>query len=924
MCFGPVLLLGLTMMCILLSAFATASAPHPRSRVKNNHGWEFRLKPGDDLGVNQARWEWAIAEGVSMSLQELPATLNDLAWTSTTGAEDVFQGRAGMAWFRCELPPYEAFEDLHLRFGGVDDNVVVFVNGQRMVYHLGWSLAFSIPVAGAWSSDKPNQVVLLVQNTGGAGGVHGATWLERLGQVETPDFANPSAKTDGWRPVRIPHDYVVEGAFDPRASASHGFLPNPPAQYRQRFRLDSTFEGKRVRMVFDGVFRDAKVWLNGKKVAHHPSGYIGFSIDLTGLPTGVEHLIALEVDPRQHTGWWYEGGGIYRNVWIKAKQPISLAPDGVFVRTELEQPDRALVRVQADLQNQTPSTVRAQIVHQVLTHLGDVVASHESILEVGPSSVARLDTTVAVDAPALWSLEHPNLYTLVTQVSVQGELVDEVQTKFGIRTIRWCPEEGFFLNGHPVKLKGTNNHQDHAGVGVALPVSLMEWRIRQLKALGSNAYRSAHHPPAPELLEICDRLGMLVINENRHLGDATTAKTPLDATADDLGELRAMILRDRNHPCIIAWSMCNEENIQNTPQGAALFAKMKSVTQELDPTRPVMAAMNFGWFEGLGPLVEVMGINYNTTVYEEFRGRMPHIPLVVSESASAVSTRSVYANDTERGYVSAYDVNHPQWGNTAQEAWQSVADRPWIAGAFVWTGFDYKSEPTPYSWPCINSHFGILDICGIPKDTAWYYKAWWKGDPLVHILPHWNWQGREGEPIEVWVHGNTDEVELFLSGRSLGKQAMPRLGHLRWTVPYEPGRLEAVGTTGGQPVSQDLVETSGPAVRLALRTERNSLKADDDDCAVVFVWAEDAHGRPVPTASHMVEFELEGPGEIIGVGNGDPSSHEPDKSNRRSLFQGKAMVIVQARTKAGSLKLTARCRGLSSASLTLPVSMPRR
>jgi beta-galactosidase len=437
--------------------------------------------------------------------------------------------------------------------------------------------------------------------------------------------------------------------------------------------------------------------------------------------------------------------------------------------------------------------------------------------------------------------------------------------------------------------------------------------------MGSNAYRCSHNPVASELLDACDKLGMLVMDENRHLGDTYSGKTPRGTPATQLTDLSAMVRRDRNHPSIIMWSICNEEGLQGTPDGGRIARAMKARVDELDGTRPVTAAMNGGHGDpgGFTGILDMEGYNYNPGGYTWFHEHFPQIPLFGSETGSTVSTRGIYENDPKRGYVSAYDVNFPGWAQTAEAAWQPIADRPYVAGGFVWTGFDYKGEPTPYGWPCINSHFGILDECGFPKDNFWYYLSVWGDKPMVHILPHWNWAGKEGQPISVWCYSNCDRVELFLNGESLGSKDMPRNGHLEWSVPYAPGKLEAKAYRGDTLEASDVVETTGEPAALRLKTDRSVIAADGEDVTMVEVAVVDAQGRVVPTADNMISFKVSGAGAVAGVGNGDPSSHESDVLPFRKAFSGLCMVIVKAKENPGNIRLLATSIDLKSAALTL-------
>ncbi len=460
-------------------------------------------------------------------------------------------------------------------------------------------------------------------------------------------------------------------------------------------------------------------------------------------------------------------------------------------------------------------------------------------------------------------------------------------------------------------VKGTCNHQDHAGVGSALPDRVQYYRIQRLKDMGCNAYRTSHNPPTPELLDACDQLGMLVMDETRLFS----------SSSEGLSQLERLVRRDRNHPCVILWSVGNEEPVQATERGQRIAATMKHLIRELDTTRPVTEAMNGGWGKGVSNVVDVQGFNYekngNT---DQFHKDFPAKPCIGSEEASTFCTRGIYENDKERGYISAYDVNRPSYGCGAEEWWTYYSARPWIAGAFVWTGFDYRGEPSPYSWPCISSHFGIMDTCGFPKDNFFYYQAWWTEKPIVHVLPHWNWRGKEGTPIEVWVHSNCEEIELQLNGTSLGRKSMPRNSHLEWQVPYAPGTLVARGFNGGKAVAEERVETTGEPAGVKLTPDRSTINADGEDVSVVTVSVRDAQGRLVPVAENQVTFTVEGPGKIIGVGNGNPSSHEPDKGSQRRVFNGLAQVIVQSQKQGGEIVLAARADGLQTATVTIHVA----
>jgi beta-galactosidase len=718
-----------------------------------------------------------------------------------------------------------------------------------------------------------------------------------------------------WRAIDLPHDWAVELPFvEDRQMNEHGAKPlgrtypeTSIGWYRRAFEIPASAAGRRFSLEFDGVFRDAIVSLNGHFIGRNLSGYAPFRFDITDFLTyGGKNALALRVDATEYEGWFYEGAGIYRHVWLVETGPLHVAQWGTFVTSEVRA-GTAAVAIRTEVENDGDREAACQVVSTVLDPAGKTVATARSLpVAIGPAAKREIRQQVTVANPALWSIEEPRLYRVLTTIVSGGAQVDRYETPFGIRTIRFDAGKGFFLNGKPVKVKGTCNHQDHAGVGSALPDRLQYFRIEKLKEMGSNAYRTSHNPPTPELLDACDRLGMLVMDETR----------TMSATPEALGELEKLIRRDRNHPSVIWWSIGNEEPEQGTERGARIATTMKRLVRRLDPTRPVTEAMNNSWGKGLSAVVDIQGFNYNNKLIDEFHQKFPKQPTIGTETASTVCTRGIYENDKDKGYVSAYDRNFPRWACTAEEWWKLYDERPFLQGGFAWTGFDYRGEPTPYAWPCISSHFGIMDVCGFPKDNFYYYQAWWSGRPVLHLFPHWNWAGKEGQEIEVWCHTNLERVELFLNGRSLGTRDVAKNSHAAWMVKYEPGRLEVHGTKDGKPLVAAR-ETTGAPARLVLRPDRSRLFADGEDVSVVEVRVVDAQGRIVPTADNEIEFRLTGGGRIIGVGNGDPSSHEPDKAERRRAFSGLAMAIVQAPKQAGELRLEAVSPGLEPASVPI-------
>jgi beta-galactosidase len=563
---------------------------------------------------------------------------------------------------------------------------------------------------------------------------------------------------------------------------------------------------------------------------------------------------------------------MYRHVWLVTTAPLAVAPDGTFVFTRFNGnvPEGAAnIQIQTRLANAGATDAAANVRCDILGPDGKTVASIHAPATVSACSEYDLTQSARVSAPVLWSPESPKLYKLVTTVESGGKAIDRTETEFGIRTVAFDPVKGFLLNGKPYEIKGTCNHQDHAGVGTAIPDRLQYFRVARLKEMGANACRTAHNEPTEELLEACDHLGLLVMDENRLLG----------SDALRLSRLERQIRRDGNHASVAIWSLANEEfAVEGTPVGKRVAATMQTLIKQLDPTRPVTYNAPVGnEFAGINEVIEVRGWSYHPgRDMEEYHKAHPAQPNVGSEQGSTVGTRGIYANDAQRGYVSAYDDNAPSWAQTAEAWWSFFAPRPWLSGGFVWTGFDYRGEPTPYGWPCINSHFGILDTCGFPKDNFWYYQSWWTARPVLHLLPHWNWPGKEGREVDVRALSNCQEVELFLNGRSLGRQPMKRNSELKWKVAYAPGTLSAKGFSNGKAVAETSVETTGAPAAIQLAPDRSTLNADGQDISLITVSVRDSHGRVVPDAAHAIHFDLDGPGKILGVGNGDPSCHEPD------------------------------------------------
>jgi beta-galactosidase len=707
----------------------------------------------------------------------------------------------------------------------------------------------------------------------------GALRLDKAGSSGGP--AAEKFNDNSWRSINLPHDWAVELPFDKNADTSHGFKPVGPGfpnnsigWYRRTFELPKEDSGKRIWLTFDGVFRDATVWVNGWLVTRHEGGYYPFREDITDIAQfGGKNSLTVKVDASKFEGWFYEGAGIYRHVWLDKTAPVAIAPDGVFVYSQFENnvpSEKVEVNIETSLLNSQSDPAKATLSQEIISPEGSSIATINQEIEIQPRSKNEARPRIVFSNPVLWSPENPKLYKLITTVELDGKVVDRKETEFGIRTFAFDMDKGFLLNGQPYELKGTCNHQDMAGVGAALPDALQSFRIAKLKEFGDNALRTSHNPPTPELLDACDHLGMIVMDESRLLG----------SDKENMQKWEDQIRRDRNHASVGIWSVANEEfSVQSTPGGGNVARTMQDFVKRLDPTRPVTYAAPVGdTFAGINGVIEVRGWNYHVGQdMDKYHAEHPAQPNVGTEQGSTVSTRGIYENDKVRGYVSAYDVNAPSWAHTAETWWSYFADRPWLSGGFVWTGFDYRGEPTPYAWPCVNSHFGILDVCGFPKDNFYYYQSWWTTNTVLHLLPHWNWPGKEGQEIRVDALSNCKQVELFLNGQSLGKQTMKPNSKLSWQVKYAPGTLSAKGfDDAGNVIVESKIETTGEPASVQLTPDRAKINADGEDVSVITVSVTDAQGRIVPVAGNKINFAVEGAGKIIGVGNGDPSCHEPD------------------------------------------------
>ncbi len=730
-----------------------------------------------------------------------------------------------------------------------------------------------------------------------------------------------------WQEVGVPHDWVTTLPYARGASHSHGYKTvgykypeTSVGWYRKVLRIPEGDLGKHIYLQFDGIFRNARVWFNGFYMGTEPSGYATQVYDVTEYVNyGGDNLICVRADATLEEGWFYEGAGIYRDVWMVKTAAVGVAPFGTFVYADIKHPyTQTTVFVETEVNNSSLEAQQCQVTQRLLDADGREVAKSESAaLSLRPKETLGCKQRMTLGNPHLWSNSDPYLYKVVTTISVGGQTTDIYETTTGIREVVFDANQGFLLNGKPLKLKGVNIHQDHAGVGAAIPEALMAWRIKRLKEFGCNAYRSSHNPMTPALLDICDREGILVIDENRLSG----------INNEHLRLLENMIKRDRNHPSVLLWSDGNEEwGMENTVPGRRVAEAMREYTRLLDPTRHSTIA-NAGGGEMIKGL-DVVGFNYiKQNKVDERKAANPTWKIVGTEETTGCGTRGVYFNSPDQpGRMVAMnrDTTHHHVENVIERGWKFYAERPWAAGIFYWTGFDYRGEPNPLSYPATDSEFGILDYCGFWKDEAWYLKSWWTDEPTLHIFPHWNLQGHEGEEIELWGYSNCDEVELTVNGKKLRRQKMPLNGHLKWKAIYQPGKVVATGYKNGKRILTQTIATTKPAAKIVLKTDRQRIKADGLDVAVVTVEIQDKNGNVVPDACPMLGFRLEGNARILGAGNGDPSYLGEDHPKVRECrefripaFHGLAQVLIQSHDIPSTLSLSCSADGLKAG--TLPI-----
>ncbi len=755
-------------------------------------------------------------------------------------------------------------------------------------------------------------------------------WKFHLGDVA--DAEQAAFPDQSWRSLDVPHDWSIEGTFKPDHPSGHqgGLLPGGVGWYRKSFRLSSV-ENKKFYIVFDGVYKNSTVYINGQPLGSRPYGYATFQYDLTGHVHAGENVLAVKVDnSKQPDSRWYTGAGIYRHVWFITTAPLHIRPWGTFVTTPKVSRREAQVRVTTQVANDSQEDVDLLLVSFITDADGKRVASQRQTIRSAAASVQAVDTRIRVKAPKLWDVHNPNLYRLTSQVYKGSELTDVYVTPFGIRSIAWKSDSGFYLNGENVIILGVCNHHDLGCLGAAVNHRALQRQLQLLKSMGCNAIRCSHNLMAPELLDLCDEMGFLVMDEtfdSWYIGkDAAPHGFQNYFHEWHERETVDMVLRDRNHPSVILWSIGNEIKEQWFPgstNGGEIARKLVRLVKQYDATRFTTSAFNFireADEKGMTAAVDVVGFNYSINLYDEIRGKHPDWFYIASETTSQFDSRGVYHFTLDTLVKTFPDCQASAFddaggGTTHEKAWRAVKERPWLAGLFVWTGFDYIGEPSPYQNFSVSSYFGILDLCGFPKDAYYFYQSQWTDEPMVHLLPHWNW--RPGQSVDVVAYTNCEEVRLFLNEQPLEvkKIMAEKKLSLRWTLPFTSGVLRAEGFRHGRLAAVDTVRTAGDAAKVVLSADRSRLNADGKDLSFIKVKITDANGTLCPTADNLVLFEITGQGKIAGVGNGDPVSRESFKGRQRHAFSGLCQVVLQSTDEKGRIELKASSLGLKDAKI---------
>lgn len=764
-----------------------------------------------------------------------------------------------------------------------------------------------------------------------------------------------------WRTLNLPHDWSIEGNFDEHSPAGTGggALNGGLGWYKKTFSIPAQDSTKITSVTFDGVYKNSSVWINGHYLGTRPNGYINFSYNLTPYLTfgeGKTNEILVKADnSKQPNSRWYSGSGIYRNVWLNTTDKLHIAENGTFITTPKVTAQKASVTIESTIVNAYSDEKTATVTTKIFKDDKEVTSTKtEQNLASGVQQV--LTQNLEIETPVLWDTENPEMYRAITEITIDGSVVDSYETPFGIREFKFDLDKGFILNGKQVKIKGVCLHHDLGPLGAAFNTRAMERELEIMKEMGVNGIRTSHNPPAPELLDLCDKMGMIVMDEAYDIW--AQAKNPYDYALNwdkwHKKDLEDQIIRDRNHPSIFMWSIGNEIPEQWNEKGAEIGRELSAIVKALDKTRLVTAAMNPPvavdatkvsiQFQNTADkpnalaasgALDIIGYNYAHQTWPKHKINFPKVPFIATETTSALQTRGYYDaksdtiniwpkrwdipfNEGNPGNtVSAYDQTRTPWGSTHEETWKIVKKHDFLSGIYIWTGFDYIGEPTPYQWPSISSYFGIVDLAGIPKDVYYMYQSEWTTKDVLHIFPHWNWKARQD--VDVWAYyNNADEVELYLNGKSLGKKSKQADDlHIMWRVKYEPGTLKAVSRKNGKTVLEKEIKTAGTPAALKATADRETIITDGTDLSYITVDVTDDKGVFAATANNLINFSLKGNGKIVGVCSGDPVSHEPYKAEKHTAWMGKCVVIVQAGKEAGTIELTASSAGLKSTTVKI-------
>ncbi len=777
-----------------------------------------------------------------------------------------------------------------------------------------------------------------------------ADWRFNLG--DAADASKADYSDSAWRKLDLPHDWMIEGPpgkdpskmegpFDNTSPGGdgNGYLNGGVGWYRKTFSIPAEAKGRHIAIDFDGIYMNSEVWINGTSLGKHPYGYTSFEYDLTPyLKYGEEkNVIAVRAEVMQPCSRFYSGAGIYRHVWLINTSPVHVDHWGTYVTTEVKG-DTAMATVHTTVVNDgaQPATVSVSNVCGRPDGKEGFGSKTPQTITLNPAESKVVTEHFEISRPELWSPESPQRYELVTKLLVDQKPVDSCQTWFGIRTIDFTVDKGFFLNGKHFQIQGVCEHHDLGCLGAAVNRRAIQRQFEILKSFGVNAIRTSHYPPTPELLDLADEMGFVVMDEAFDEWKNSKTKFGYGQFFDEWSErdIVSMVHRDRNHPSIVLWSIGNEINEQGDKDGEAMAKRLSDIVHREDPTRPTTSAMsnpNGAEKSGFAKALGVFGVNYNAGFYNDPRAH-GEVPMIGSETSSTVSSRGEYGLKPDRSgklaaekkfnnQVNSYGGMVPGWATPVETALQMMSNDDWMAGEFVWTGFDYIGEPTPFNWPSRSSYFGVVDLAGFPKDRYYLYKAQWTREPVVHLLPHWNWEQFAGKEIPVWCFTNADSVELFLNDKSLGVKTWRdrKPLHMEWSVPFAPGVLKAVGTTNGRVVATDEVRTTGKPAKLVLKADRSQISTDHRDLSFITVSVVDADGNVCPNADNEIEFKLEGPGKIAGLDNGDPTNHESFQGHQHKVFDGLGLVVLEAGTDAGNLTLTATTDGMPATATTVSI-----